>query len=53
MSKHMSTEVRVPIEPGNPSVMRIEEKCIKCGQCKTICKDYIGVLGYYRLIAKF
>ncbi|WP_459481715.1 [FeFe] hydrogenase, group A [Clostridium saccharoperbutylacetonicum] len=49
MSKHMSTEVRVPIEPGNPSVMRIEEKCIKCGQCKTICKDYIGVLGYYDL----
>lgn len=49
MSKHMSVEVRVPIEEDNPSIMRIEEKCIKCGQCKNICKDYITVLGNYDL----
>lgn len=49
MSKHLSTEVRVPIEVGNPSIMRAEEKCIKCGQCATMCKDYIGVLGHYDL----
>ncbi|OOM76129.1 iron hydrogenase 1 [Clostridium puniceum] len=49
MSKHLSKEIRVPIEADNPSIMRIEEKCIKCRQCKTICKDYIGVLDYYDL----
>ena len=49
MSKHMSVEVRVPIDESNPSIMRIEEKCIKCGQCKRICKDYITVLGNYDL----
>lgn len=49
MSKHLSTEVRVPIEADNPSIMRVEEKCIKCGMCKNICKDYIQVLGTYDL----
>ena len=49
MSKHLSSEVRVPIEADNPSIMRIEEKCIKCGMCKNICKDYIQVLGTYDL----
>jgi iron-only hydrogenase group A len=49
MSKHLSPEIRVPIEPGNPSVERIEEKCIKCGNCRDICRDYISVLGYYDL----
>lgn len=49
MSKHMSVEVRVPIELDNPSIQRKEETCIKCGQCKNICKDYIGVHGTYSL----
>lgn len=49
MSKHLSTEIRVPIELDNPSIMRIEEKCINCGMCKNICKDYIQVLGTYDL----
>ena len=49
MSKHLSTEIRVPIELDNPSIMRIEEKCIKCGMCKNMCKDYIQVLGTYDL----
>ncbi|WP_105304473.1 [Fe-Fe] hydrogenase large subunit C-terminal domain-containing protein [Anaerolactibacter massiliensis] len=49
MSKHLSPEVRVPIEPGNPSIERIEEKCIKCGNCRDVCRDYISVLGYYDL----
>ena len=49
MSKHLSLDVRVPIEEDNPSIMRIEEKCIKCGICKNICKDYIEVLGNYDL----
>lgn len=45
----MSMEVRVPIETDNPAIMRDEEKCIKCGQCKTVCTDYIGVHGTYEL----
>lgn len=49
MSKHLSTEVRVPIEKDNPAIMRHEEKCIKCGKCKDICEGYISVLGHYDL----
>lgn len=49
MSKHMSVDVRVPIEEDNVSIMRIEEKCIKCGQCKNVCSDYVSVLGNYDL----
>lgn len=49
MSKHLSMDVRVPIECDNPAIQRDEEKCIKCGQCKNICQDYIGVHGTYSL----
>ena len=42
-------DIRVPIECDNPSIQRDEEKCIKCGQCKNICQDYIGVHGTYSL----
>lgn len=42
-------EVRVPIEADNPAIMRDEAKCIKCGQCKAVCTDYIGVHGTYKL----
>lgn len=49
MSRHMPLEVRVAIEEDNPSIMRQEEKCIKCGQCKKICEEYIGVHGTYDL----
>lgn len=50
MSKHLFTDIRVPIEPDNPSVMRHEELCIKCGQCKTVCTESIGVAGCYDLL---
>lgn len=49
MSKHMDVSVRVPIERDNPSIIRDEAKCIKCGQCKEVCKGPIGVLGHYDL----
>ncbi|MDO5040401.1 rubrerythrin [Clostridium sp.] len=49
MSKHLSTNIRVAIEPDNPSICRHEEKCIKCGMCKNVCTDYIGVNGHYDL----
>lgn len=49
MSKHLGLDIRVPIECDNPSIQRDEEKCIRCGQCKQICQDYIGVHGTYTL----
>ncbi len=49
MSKHLSPEIRVPIEKDNVSIQRWEDKCIKCGQCRNICQDYITVLGHYSL----
>ena len=51
MSKHLSPEVRVPIEKDNVSIFRDEDTCIKCGQCRDMCRDYIGVLGHYSLKA--
>ncbi|WP_125142493.1 rubrerythrin [Clostridium transplantifaecale] len=46
---HLPMNVRVPIEKDNPSICRDEELCIKCGQCRDICTDYIGVHGTYTL----
>ena len=46
---HMPLNVRVPIEQDNPSIFRIEDKCVKCGMCKNVCTSPIGVLGTYTL----
>lgn len=47
--KHMSMSVRVPIEKENPGICRNEAKCIKCGMCKNVCADVIGVHDTYTL----
>ena len=47
--KHLPMSVRVPIEQDNPSICRDEEKCIKCGMCKNVCTEAIGVHGTYTL----
>lgn len=49
MSKHLSTSVRVPIEADNPSIVRNESLCVKCGQCRNVCTSPIDVLGTYAL----
>lgn len=49
MTKHLFTNVRVPIEDDNPSIMRDESRCISCGACKNICNYNVGVFGYYDL----
>lgn len=46
---HLPLDVRVPIEENNPSICRNEEKCIKCGMCKEVCTNYIGIHGTYTL----
>lgn len=46
---HMSMTIRVPIELDNPSIQRWEDKCIKCGMCRDVCTNDIGVLGTYTL----
>ena len=53
MSKHLDESIRVPIEEDNPSIVRIEEKCIKCGSCKEVCQNYVGVHGTYSLKDNF
>ncbi|MGM9612882.1 MAG: [FeFe] hydrogenase, group A [Butyricicoccus sp.] len=49
MAQHLPLTVRVPIEPDNPSICRNESLCIKCGMCKNICTEQIGVHGTYSL----
>lgn len=46
---HLPLDVRVPIEENNPSICRNEEKCIKCGMCKEVCTNYIGIHETYTL----
>ncbi|MGI6031768.1 MAG: [FeFe] hydrogenase, group A [Eubacteriales bacterium] len=45
--KHLPLSVRVPIEADNPSIERLEDKCIKCGMCKEVCTQRMGVHGSY------
>lgn len=47
--KHISTNIRVPIEKDNPSIIRIEERCIKCGQCANVCREFVSVNRHFRL----
>ncbi|MDD3218484.1 MAG: [FeFe] hydrogenase, group A [Lachnospiraceae bacterium] len=49
MSKHLSMDIRVPIEPDNRAIMRDESLCIKCGQCRDVCTRAISVHGTYSL----
>lgn len=49
MSKHMSLDIRVAIEPDNPSIVREENLCIKCGMCKNVCEEKIAIHGTYSL----
>lgn len=47
--KHLSTAIRVPIEPNDPAICREENLCIQCGNCKNICHNRQGVAGYFDL----
>jgi ferredoxin hydrogenase len=45
----MSKDIRVAIDLDNPSIQRIEERCIMCSNCKEICTNYISVHNTYDL----
>lgn len=46
---HLPLSLRVPIEEDNPSIVRWEEKCVRCGMCKEACTNLMGVHGTYTL----
>lgn len=50
-SKHDFSDIRIPIEKDNPAIMRDESKCIKCGQCRRVCREEIAVGRLYDLVS--
>lgn len=49
MSVHEFVNIRIPIDNKNPSIMRIEELCIKCGACRRVCENEVAVGKMYDL----
>jgi len=49
MSTHKFTSIRIPIDEDNPSIMRIEKLCIKCGSCRQVCENDVAVGRMYDL----
>ncbi len=47
--EHLRQNIRVAIDESNPSIKRIENKCIKCGQCASVCSEYISVNNHYNV----
>ncbi|CUH94820.1 putative secreted protein [Propionispora sp. 2/2-37] len=43
---------RVPLDMANLSIERDDTKCILCGQCLEVCRNVMGVYGYYDLPVK-
>ncbi len=43
VKEYKKIEGPIPISDDNPSIERIEEKCIKCGLCSKICQDKVGI----------
>ena len=49
MSIHKFAKIRIPIDAGNPSIVRKEELCIKCGACRRVCEQEVAVGRMYDL----
>ena len=43
---------RIAIDPMNPSLERVDRKCILCAQCIEVCRESQSVFGYYELPKK-
>ncbi len=46
----MNDKLRVKIDEENPSIQRIEERCINCGMCSSICQELTGIDSLCRSI---
>lgn len=46
---HLKQNIRVAVDGANLSIERLEEKCIKCGQCARVCSEYLSVNDHYDL----
>ncbi len=49
MTHHQPQSVRVAIDDDNPSVERIESRCVGCRLCAKVCSEAIGVNSAYSL----
>lgn len=49
MTKHLFSDIRIPVSVDNPSIFRHEELCVKCGQCRRVCEDSVVVGRLYDL----
>ena len=47
MSVHQFTDIRIPIDCANPSIVRNEEICIRCGACRRVCEREVAVGRLY------
>lgn len=50
MSKHLFTDIRIPVSESNPSIFRHEDLCVKCGQCRRVCEESVAVGKLYDLL---
>lgn len=50
MSKHLFSDIRIPVSEANPSIFRHEDLCVKCGQCRRVCEDSVMVGKLYDLL---
>ena len=46
---NISQNIRVAIDENNPSIKRIESKCVKCGQCSQVCGEFVSINNNYDL----
>ncbi|MBT9778800.1 hydrogenase [Clostridium sp. MCC353] len=49
MTKHLFSDIRIPVSESNPSIFRHEDLCVKCGQCRRVCEEDVAVGRLYDL----
>ena len=50
MLMNRTTPFMVPVDEGNPAIIKDEALCSQCGHCFAICEEEIGVAAKYLLI---
>ena len=49
MLMNRTTPFMVPVDEGNPAIIKDEALCSQCGHCFAICEEEIGVAAKYLL----